>query len=677
MDNKKKRSSAKASKPRTSANKPTRKKQGDTIFALDIGTRSVVGILGLHTPEGLKVLDIETVFHSKRSMLDGQIEDIDAVARDIVQVRKTLEKRNNIMLTKACIAAAGRALKTLRACWDYKLPPAKVLTDEDIKETELDAVRKTCGKFSEENQTTGFYCVGHSVISKSLDGFKVTNPEGHRGETLTTEIIATFLPAYVVESLCSAMEAAKLEVADITLEPIAAMNVIIPPELRITNLALCDIGAGTSDIAISSNGSVVAYAMATTAGDEVTETIMRELLVDFSTAEMIKTSTDDIVTYTDILLNENTISREEINKVTAPAAEELAKVIAREILDANIVPPKAVFLAGGGSKLKDLTTLVAKELGMPDGRVTAGRDGMFRGVLPSEKFRFGAELATPLGIAVSSGSGISYDFTTITFNGKRIRALDTSRLTVFELLNLAKFKTQSLIAPSGKTLSFILSGTKTVVRGEPAKPSEITVNGKPASLTTVVTKGDEVNVVSAQKGKDASARLSDYFNTKELSSFSVSLFGTETKAGKFIRLNGNTVTADRRIQDNDEIELISVQTLGELVKAHKISDPVLLNGNKAAADSVLHSGDVITKDENASADLSQPKKTDSIAITVNGISANYPLKSDGKLPIFLDVAAAFSDNPSEMLAHTTTVTVNGRIARLDEELHNGDVIVIE
>ena len=103
MDNKK----AKTSKARSSAKSSSRKKQGDVIFALDIGTRSVVGILGLHTPEGLKVLDIETVFHSKRSMLDGQIEDIDAVAEDIIKVRKALEKRNNIFLTKACIAAAG------------------------------------------------------------------------------------------------------------------------------------------------------------------------------------------------------------------------------------------------------------------------------------------------------------------------------------------------------------------------------------------------------------------------------------------------------------------------------------------------------------------------------------------------------------------------------------------
>ena len=64
-------------------------------------------------------------------------------------------------------------------------------------------------------------------------------------------------------------------------------------------------------------------------------------------------------------------------------------------------------------------------------------------------------------------------------------------------------------------------------------------------------------------------------------------------------------------------------------------------------------------------------------ITVNGIETEFPARGDGKPPIFLDVAAAFSDDPTELLAHAETITVNGKIARLDEEIHDGDVIIIE
>lgn len=48
------------------------------------------------------------------------------------------------------------------------------------------------------------------MISLELDGYKVSKPEGHRGSELVTEIIAAFLPAYVVESLCAAVDEAVL-----------------------------------------------------------------------------------------------------------------------------------------------------------------------------------------------------------------------------------------------------------------------------------------------------------------------------------------------------------------------------------------------------------------------------------------------------------------------------------
>jgi cell division ATPase FtsA len=54
------------------------------------------------------------------------------------------------------------------------------------------------------------------------------------------------------------------------------------------NLAMVDIGAGTSDIAISRNGSISAYAMVSMAGDEVTDEIAQHFLLDFQSAEGVK-----------------------------------------------------------------------------------------------------------------------------------------------------------------------------------------------------------------------------------------------------------------------------------------------------------------------------------------------------------------------------------------------------
>ena len=74
----------------------------------------------------------------------------------------------------------------------------------------------------------------------------------------------------------------------LTLEPIAAINVLIPPSMRRLNVALVDIGAGTSDIAITDSGTVIAYGMVPIAGDEVTEAISDQYLLDFPMAEKAK-----------------------------------------------------------------------------------------------------------------------------------------------------------------------------------------------------------------------------------------------------------------------------------------------------------------------------------------------------------------------------------------------------
>ena len=202
MEQKKPRTTAKSAAKtpaKRTAPRRTKKQQGDVIFALDIGTRTVVGVLAEKTQDGYKLIDMETQAHESRSMTDGQIEDIDAVAAVVKSVKAALERRQLIKLQRVCVAAAGRALRTLRHSCAHDVSAKRVISAGDIREAELEAVRSAEEAFTEENGASSFYCVGHSVISLELDGYKVSKPEGHRGNSLVTEVIAAFLPAYVVE----------------------------------------------------------------------------------------------------------------------------------------------------------------------------------------------------------------------------------------------------------------------------------------------------------------------------------------------------------------------------------------------------------------------------------------------------------------------------------------------
>ena len=94
----------------------------EMIFALDIGTRSIIGIVGRVEDERFRVLAVEKEEHGKRAMLDGQIEDIAQVAKVARKVTDRLEEKLDCKLQRVCVAAAGRALRTEKGSFSLEFP---------------------------------------------------------------------------------------------------------------------------------------------------------------------------------------------------------------------------------------------------------------------------------------------------------------------------------------------------------------------------------------------------------------------------------------------------------------------------------------------------------------------------------------------------------------------------
>ena len=119
-----------------SENKKELKPQGDLVFALDIGTRTVVGIIGEYIDEKFRLKDYISVPHTKRAMVDGQVEDIKQVAKIVAQAKTALEERNGVELKRVSIAAAGRALKTCRGKMEFDISSDEYITSDMIKSME-------------------------------------------------------------------------------------------------------------------------------------------------------------------------------------------------------------------------------------------------------------------------------------------------------------------------------------------------------------------------------------------------------------------------------------------------------------------------------------------------------------------------------------------------------------
>ena len=247
-------------------------REEEIVFGLDIGTRNVVGTLGYRQGETFVVIAQEIKEHQTRAMVDGQIHDINRVAATISGIRQSLQEKTGITLDEVCIAAAGRVLKTMNVHVDLDFDTERSVTREDMNTLVSMGVDNAFAEFQEKNDTQmQFYCVGHSVVKYYINGLWMSQPEHHKAKSLGADIIATFLPDDVVDGLYSAVELAGLKVANLTLEPIAAIRVAIPEKFRLLNIAMVDVGAGTSDISITDEGSVIAFGMLPYAGDSLTE----------------------------------------------------------------------------------------------------------------------------------------------------------------------------------------------------------------------------------------------------------------------------------------------------------------------------------------------------------------------------------------------------------------------
>lgn len=484
----------------------------DLIYALDIGTRSVIGMLGQVEDGKVHILHVEKQPHVKRAMMDGQIEDIAQVAGAVSAVTQRLEKAAGCKLSRACVAAAGRALRTEQGHGILELPSVDVISEEQIGQLEADAVsRAEEALHGTGDGTRRLFLVGYTATQYTLDDYPLTNLLGHTGQRLEVDVVATFLPSEVIDSLYAVMRASGLEVASLTLEPIAALNAAIPAELRLLNLALVDIGAGTSDIAICREGSVVGYTMATVAGDEITESLMREYLVDYHTAERIKTelSQEENIVFTDILGLEQSYTSEQIMAVVGGAARNLVSEIAEQILQLNGSAPSALFLAGGGSKLAALREKVAEALGM-DARRVALAGAHFKSSAYSDTIELeDPEYTTPLGIAISAGLGLISDSYRVFLNDKPAKLFRSGKLTVLELLMMNGYTYRDLLGKNGKSVVLQIDGKRAVYHGQPAIPAKLLVNGVEAQPSVVIHAGDQIVFVPAQPGEDRTVRAGE------------------------------------------------------------------------------------------------------------------------------------------------------------------------
>ena len=537
----------------------------NNVFGLDIGTRNVVGTVGYKTEDDEFVVVAQYIKeHETRAMLDGQIHDIARVGRTIKIVKEELEQQIGQPLEEVCIAAAGRVLKTAAIHVEYEYAEETVVTGEDIHTLNLLGIEKAQDELKQNNDTKyKFYCVGYSTVKYFINDELFISIEGHKANKIGEDMIVTFLPEDVVDGLYSAVGQAGLTVANMTLEPIAAINIAIPENYRMLNIALVDVGAGTSDISITKDGSIVAYGMIPHAGDELTEVIVQHFLVDFKMAEHIKleSTVSDKVTYKDIMSIEHTIPSSEVWDVVSSVVEKITTEVAskiKELNGGNTV--SACFVVGGGGKVHGFTENLAKELDLPEERVALrGEEVLGEVTFQQPDIKKDPLLVTPIGICLNYYEQRN-NFIMVRFNGERLKLYDNNRLTIVDAALQAGFPNDQLFPKRGVPINFTVNGASRIARGEAGEAAIVTMNGQHANINTPLEPNSEITIEPSTAGDDAVYTIGQLEEYRS-STIKFIVNGHEVTCPKFVQVNGSLEPETYHIKEGDAIEMRNFYTV--------------------------------------------------------------------------------------------------------------------
>mgnify|MGYP001015755005 FL=1 len=636
-----------------------------TVFALDIGTRKIAGLLIEKTPEGFNIIDTEIIEQLPNAMKDGQIHDIPLVAATITKVKERLAERIGQPLDKAAVAAAGRTLITKQGQATEKLDPSKNIDQMLVQSLEIAATQNALSQMNSMHGQTSidsYLCVGKTITHCFLDDQPIQNLVGHKGYSATIQLIATFLPRIVVDSLISSLEMAGLEMESLTLEPIAAIHTVVPQPMRMLNLALVDIGAGTADIAISANGTVKAYGMVPMAGDAITHQISNQFLLDFIQAEQVKRqlNSNNIIECQDVLGNQLQLNRNEILDVIQPIVSQLAEKICDEILVLNEDTPKGVMLIGGGSLTPNICQAIASRLNLPDNLVRIRERASLKEILGAEEYA-GPQIITSMSIGCNHLDGLAMDMQKTMINGQVIQFFRMPGATIGDALLHAGYSSRDLLGPPGKALTIYVNGQRHMIKGTLGKPAKIMLNNKEATIDSVLQGNDQITISAPRAGEDGQCTLAELIN--DLSpKLRLTINGEVKEFVADVTVNNEKRSLDYQLQEGDRVEIQTI-SLREVLRYIDYEDTITVTVNH------------------------QPitlKRNPQIYVNNKSVNLDYQLKDKDRISfntateshfILSDIFTVY-DMPDLKTHGMVTISVNGSPVGYTHQIQDGDVITI-
>lgn len=336
--------------------KKTQKLAGGKLFiALDIGTEVVKALICSAEGDRGRVLGVGKHRQRLGDMSSGAVTDIGAVINNCNEAIRRAEKMAGVSTDQLVMGIAGELVKgsTTTISYTRREPDTKI----DLSELK-NIVHKVQWKAFDEVRSEMAYETGYNeidiklvnaaIVDVRIDGYKVSNPLGFQGKEVTISIFNAFAPLVHYGSLQTIAAELDLDLLAITAGPYALARCLSHEDGGNLSAVFIDVGGGTTDLAVVSNGSVEGTKMFTLGGRTFTKRLAQALSIGFEDAEKIK------LAYSDEKLEKQSqrIVREAMKSDCEVWISGVALTLA-EMEKIDILPSK-IYLCGGGSLLPEI-----------------------------------------------------------------------------------------------------------------------------------------------------------------------------------------------------------------------------------------------------------------------------------------------------------------------------------
>jgi cell division protein FtsA len=339
------------------------------IVGLDIGTSKVVAIVGVAGPEG-KLEIVGTGMHRSTGMKKGVVVNIESTVHAIQRAIEEAELMAGCHIHSVYAGIAGSHIRSLNSHGIVAIRDREVL-QQDIERV-IDAARAVAIPADQEI----LHVLPQEFIIDNQEGVK--EPMGMSGVRLEAKVHLVTCAANAAQNIKKCIRRCGLEVEDIILEQLASSYAVLTEDEKQLGVCLVDIGGGTTDIAIFSEGAIRHTGVIPIAGDQVTNDIAMALRTPTPHAEELKiryacalaklAGPDETIKVPSVGdRSPRDLSRQSLAEVVEPRYDELFTLVQAELRRSGYedLAAAGIVLTGGTAKMEGVVELAEEIFHMP------------------------------------------------------------------------------------------------------------------------------------------------------------------------------------------------------------------------------------------------------------------------------------------------------------------------